>query len=449
MRRVCVVSDHPDLSTGFARVSDLIARSLGAQAERVAFLARTYGGGSTMNPPPFEILPIGADYMEPMDPALMEAAFSQMLQGLGDDIRLPVIGVANVTLQRDLMEFLVAAGLRNRVLFISYLPIDFGPLPDDHLSLTREADFVVPYSRFGEGVLLARCGGVAGLTKKVLSPIPHAVDTEVFRPPEPEVRERTRHDVFGAGEKDLVLGFFSRNSVRKRVDLALWIFRLWSTASFVQCRTCDAVTAFEPDPVTMHIRPPIRCRRCSGTELERPRQVRTGRFYLHTELLTPNERRAYMGFDLPRLSSLLGIHDRVIFEPSLAPGIGLQNEELARRMGACDVHLLPFMGGGWELTILETAACGVSNIVTEFATPPEYAQPFSELIPPSEHLLRPYGVAGVMDVHEGVAALNRLAESPETRAAMGRAGVEVAREHSQEKVGERWCRLLRTLPATA
>ena len=257
--------------------------------------------------------------------------------------------------------------------------------------------------------LLARDGELGDLSDKIHAPIPHSVDTTVFRVPTWGERQRTRKTLFNAGEDETVIGFFSRNTERKRVDLVLLIFFLWSTGSFVRCGACKRVTAFDLDPVNLTVRRPAGCRSCSSSDLKAAEGVPGARLYLHTELLEPRERRSVMGWDIERLVLELGMAERVVLEPALQPGVGLPDVELARRMGACDIHLLPFMGGGWELTVLETAACGVPNVITDFAAPPEYAHTFSELIPVEGYRLRRYGVEGIMDIHAAVAAVARLA----------------------------------------
>ncbi|HUG86928.1 MAG TPA: glycosyltransferase, partial [Euzebya sp.] len=119
---------------------------------------------------------------------------------------------------------------------------------------------------------------------------------------------------------------------------------------------------------------------------------------MHTELLKGQERRVTGGWDLERMARRLGVSDHVRFDRSLRIGRGVAGGELARRMAACDVHLLPYEGGAWELTVLETAACGVPNVITDAAAPPEYAAPFSILVPPNMRVPGPRGARAFMDV---------------------------------------------------
>jgi glycosyltransferase involved in cell wall biosynthesis len=159
-------------------------------------------------------------------------------------------------------------------------------------------------------------------------------------------------------------------------------------------------------------------------------------------MLSRAERAYSGGWDLELLASRFDITKQVIFDRSLRIGEGVPVTELARRMGACDIHLLPFDRAGWELTVLETGACGVANVITDVAAPPEYARPFSELVPPAVGLFGPHGTRGIMDIGGAIEALLRLTVDPAHRRRLGQCGVDVARAHSWERVVQAWDGLL-------
>lgn len=95
---------------------------------------------------------------------------------------------------------------------------------------------------------------------------------------------------------------------------------------------------------------------------------------------------------------------------------------------------------------LETAACGVPNVITDAAAPPEYAAPFSLLIPPMMRVHGPRGARAFMDVGRAVAALQRLADDPAERRRLGQRGIEVARAHQWDRIGADWLEMLRRDP---
>jgi glycosyltransferase involved in cell wall biosynthesis len=167
--------------------------------------------------------------------------------------------------------------------------------------------------------------------------------------------------------------------------------------------------------------------------------------YLHTELLDLVDRHVAGGWDLERLASRYGVEHEVHFDRSIRIGEGVSDAELAARMGACDVHLLPYDCGGWELTVLETAACGVPNVITDIATPPDYASAFAELVSPAARVQTPTGMKGYIDEGLAVAALMRLTRDHGHRATLGRRGIEAAAAYSWDRVGELWDQRLRAI----
>ena len=96
-------------------------------------------------------------------------------------------------------------------------------------------------------------------------------------------------------------------------------------------------------------------------------------------------------FDLERLVATLGVSERVIFPSDVGSEVSVDVGALAQRMAACDIHVLLYECGGWELTVLETGACGVPNIITDYAAPVEYAHPVFRTCAAGPSLVRPGG----------------------------------------------------------
>jgi len=163
--------------------------------------------------------------------------------------------------------------------------------------------------------------------------------------------------------------------------------------------------------------------------------------HLHTDVSDATARRVSGGFDLPLLARRLGVADRVRFDPTIGVGRGVPVERLAARMAAVDVHVLLGEGGGWEMTVLETGACGVPNIVTDHAGPATYAAPFARLIPVAQQIIQPWGIEGIADLDLAVQALVDLTD-PCERARLGQAGPTTAAGYSWDVIGARWHELL-------
>lgn len=435
-----VVGEHPTRHRGFATVGREVARSLQAGGIAVRFVAR--------DPPapgapaePYEVLEVdraddqAADAEERLARVLGEAVAA------GEpDWRVPLLSIGGLRSHAELLAALAQTGLRERVAVIAYLPVDLTPLPPRATSVLEGLDLVVPYTSFGADAIRR-----SGARVRVAAPVPHGVDTNIFKPLGASERAAVRRQRFDVGEDELLVGYFGYNSGHKRPDLALRIFAAWVHGGVASCAYCRATVERPLGPAGGAYGDLERCPRCdTGGAIEsRPTQF-AARLYLHTQLLTRRERRITGGWDLELMARRLGVHDRVLFEPSLQTDRGVNPGELARRMATCDVHLLPYEGGAWELTVLETAACGVPNVITAAGAPREYAAAFSILVPAGMRVQGPLGVRAFIDVGGAVEALERLAGDPGERELLGRRGIEVARAHQWHRIGDAWHRLLRT-----
>jgi glycosyltransferase involved in cell wall biosynthesis len=320
--------------------------------------------------------------------------------------------------------------------------VDFAPLPRRLGEVLNALDLVVPFTRFAKTALESWLEYEGIGAKKLAAPIPHGVDTAIFRPLPIEQREAVRRRVFKADTEKLVVGFFGRNSSHKHPDLAVRIFHLFATGSSWKCRDCGQITPFELDPIDLSVKPAGVCGACGSGHGSRGSEHPEALLYLHTEPLSGTERLAAGGWDLNALITKLGIRQRIRWDRDLAIGRGLPVEELAKRMAGCDLHLLPFDCGGWELTVLETGACGVPNIITDYAAPPEYARPSSACIPVNAEICDPAGFRGLLDLGQALEALETLANSPEQRTGLGSRGVATARKLGWDAIVNRWRALL-------
>jgi glycosyltransferase involved in cell wall biosynthesis len=97
------------------------------------------------------------------------------------------------------------------------------------------------------------------------------------------------------------------------------------------------------------------------------------------------------------------------------------------------------------LTVLETGACGVPNVIADAGAPPEYAAPFSILVPPAARVLGATGMRAFIDEGLAVDALTRLAADRDLRVRLGQNARAVAIAHRWESVVPAWDRLLAEL----
>ena len=439
LRQVIVIGDHPALHRGFSTVGRHIARHLhGTGRWRVRFLAR-YPRPAHGAAEPYEVFE-GAEEGE--DEGTWR--LTGMLRGLLEDADdgspvVPVVSIGTPFDQCLVLESIDEAGVRSRVRLVAYAPVNVAPIAPGTADVLRRFDVIVPFTDHARRAL---DHGVGASGPTVSGPIPHCVDTGVFRPPAPEARRRTRMEIFGLEDDDLLVGYFGRNSGHKHPDMALSIFAAFARGLYVTCRACAQVTVADDDPLDGFATHPARCGVCGSDQMVSGARRERARLYLHTELLEAEARALSGGWDLPRLARLYGISDQLMFNDALQIGEGVPADELARRMGACDIHFLPYEGGGWELTVLETAACGVANVVTDTAAPPEYAAPFSELVPTRLRLLDGAGLRGFIDPGGAVQALVRLADDPDHRRGLADQGPRTAEHYGWEHIGPQWDHLL-------
>lgn len=446
MNRLLLVADHPALHGGFSTVGAHVARSLhGTLGWEVAYVARQ--AAPTLDAPlPFPVYAPDAFLEDSAARNPIASLVSDLLHEVPPQTRTPLLCIGTPLDQRLLLDALESKE-RSRIQFVAYMPIDFAPLPPGVEAALRRFDVVVPFTEHARRTLLPWCG-IPG-SPRLCAPIPHGVDRSIFRPPDAEARRIARREVLGVGDDAMVVGFFGRNSGHKHAELAMRIFTAFAKGHFVRCADCTRITPFDVDPIDFSAIPPERCARCGGESVEPSRARRTARLYLHTEASSALDRSVSGGWDLDLLADRLGIENALVRDGSIRLGQGVSAEELARRMGACDVHLLPYDCGAFELTVLETGACGVPNVITDGEAPVEYAAPFSELVPPAMRWIAPEGTRAFMDPGLAVEALVRLAEEPERRRSLAEEGPRVAERYTWEGIGARWDQLFRSLdPAT-
>ncbi len=444
MSRLLIVGEHPTLHRGFSVVGRNIAECLATNENwEIDYLGRMEPAVDLIEFPfrVFDVDPRGDVSGELLLNALKRllnestAASPTLLLsiGTGDDHLL-------------LSDLLEGQQLRDQVYFIAYLPIDYAPLPPLFGQLYACADLVIPYTNYAKRIMQAWCSNANVSGEKIASPIPHGVSMDVFRPSTPEVRCAIRRDVFGLSDTSLLIGYFGRNSGHKRSELAVRIFHLFATGQYVRCNGCEHIETFSMNPIDISFAPPGRCSNCQSDQVEHGQAIPTARLYMHTDLPWDSARPVAGGWDLKLLAHRLTIADQIIWNRDLSVGFGVSTVELGQRMSACDIHLLPYEAGGWELTVLETGACGVVNVITDFAAPPEYAASFSKLIPVGAHVFEPTGVRGQMDIHAAVKTLVELAANPIERKVLGQNGIQTAQNFAWPRVAQRWHALLARLP---
>jgi glycosyltransferase involved in cell wall biosynthesis len=446
-RRVLLVTDHPSLDRGFATIGRHVASRLHASGRwEVHYLGLFLDAApSDAGAYPFAVYTPNADDLEDVPGARSAPELAGRLSGdLPPGQQRLVVVMMGAPWQVSVVARQLAASTdRPRLHLAVSVPVDYFPLPRTYDDLLAAVDTLAPYTELSRRAFVVALSGTRRPESTVTMPVLNGVDVSTFRPLARRERLAARAAYFGVQDRDFVVGCFGRNTRHKRADLALRAFRVFVQGLWVICRNCDRATPFAFDPIDYAAHPPRRCRTCGARKLTRARARPDARLYLHAELLAGEALAASGGWDLELLVERMGLQRQVLFNRDLQVGRGVALTELAARMAACDAHLLLYEGGGWELTVLETAACGVPNVITDTANPPTYAAPFAVLIPPAAFETGPDGqVYALADELEAAQALARLADEPAVRRRLGRAGTRTAASYSWDRVGGIWLDIL-------
>lgn len=194
-----------------------------------------------------------------------------------------------------------------------WAPVDHEPMPErTRVVLSDRRVTPIAITRFGE-VEMRRVG---------LDPlyVPHAVDTAVFRP-RPDERAEIREAV-GVPEDAFLVGMVAANTGSP----------LLSRKGFPQLfRAFARFRAMRPDAL----------------------------LYVHTNCSGD-------GLDLARLTASCGLEQEAVrLTDPLVWALGVSREDLARLISVFDVLVMPSLGEGFGLPLIEAQACGVPVIATD------------------------------------------------------------------------------------
>lgn len=238
----------------------------------------------------------------------------------------------------------------------------------------------------------ARLGGYQGRA----SVIPLGVDLNIYRKYD-KLEARKRLGLPEEATEAYILGVVGRNQPRKRLDLTLLYFAEWIRVYGIE----DA--------------------------------------YLFLQVAPTGDQ----GYDLRQLGEYLGISNRIIVCEPADIGVGIREEMMAIVYSTFDAMLTTTQGEGWGLTHMEAMACGVPNIVPDWAALGEWTEDAAMKVRCSTVACTPNHinvVGGVMDHDAALSALQELYESEVVRHGLAMRGESlVARpEFRWEAIGTRF-----------
>ena len=313
-----------------------------------------------------------------------------------------------------------------------YFPSDGGGcLPQGCENVIKHFNVPVAMARFGN----RQVKEIHGIDTHY---IPHAVDTDLFRPLSKMEKDKIKSEMVVEGfngvkmqgflKDKFVVGTVARNQGRKMMDRTVKAF----------ARFCKD----KPDAV----------------------------LYMHTD-----RQDAAAVFDLTNLISRLGIENRVCFSP-IKYFDNFEYKEMNKVYNAMDLFLLSTSGEGFGIPTLEAASAGIPSVVTDYTTTYELLvedgkcgipvpmvgmektmeemlqegmtfKQIDDLYTENSTITGSWAVErGLMDTKKAAEAMTILYNAPEICEQMGRIGREKAiKLYDWKIIIEQWRQLFRSM----
>lgn len=269
------------------------------------------------------------------------------------------------------------------VRWIPWFPIDMEPLSPAIVRKVKKAYKRIVFSRFGEKMVHD-----AGLDCYY---VPHGIDTAVYKPiDDPREKVNLPKDKFIVGTVAANKGTPSRKSFPEMVE-AFSIFH-----------------KRHPDTV----------------------------LYMHT---TKGENGEGQGLNLPELCEFFGlvVGEDVIFADQYQNLIGYSDQYMAALYSSFDVFLLPSMGEGFGIPIIEAQACGTPVIVGDWTSMSELC--FSGWAIPKETAHPMYTpLAAYQYLPDAAVVASYLEEAINKASGMRKLAARKARLYGADRVTEKY-----------
>ena len=306
--------------------------------------------------------------------------------------------------------------LRNRSKFklISYLAVDSECFPTqiktneiiDTMKYLSLVDNIVVFTNWAKDTINTSARIAIKKEFDNIKIIPHGVDISKFNANVDSDRFVTDFFKMDANEIFLI-GSVNRNQPRKRLDAIMQILKI-------------LIDKYEkPDGK---------------------------RFYVHFHCAIEDSH----GWDLPWLSRYYGVENRVILDPNLKPGVGVPDHILNYIMNSYDVHLVPTNSEGWGLSILETMACGIPNIISDYSAHGDWAKDAALMIKLAAKIHEPITnhIKGIIDVEHAAEQIAALYNDHKLQKEYRKKSFQLAEKLQWKNVCEEWNILLNNIDIT-
>jgi glycosyltransferase involved in cell wall biosynthesis len=399
-----ILSDSPFLTTGYATIASNMGNIFAEKGHNVFYFAHVYTGQSLVPGTTFED---GRKLNFNIIGQGREAYFKDLLSLYTKMYKLDVLVVLLDTFMG--YNWFLSLDL-SPAKTIWYFPSDGGSgMPLGCEQILKFVNNPVAMAKFGKQQVEKLYGVPCDY-------IPHAVDTTNYFPMKEDERKKLRQ-MWGL-EGKFVVGSVFRNQGRKMADRTIKAFALFAK------NNPDAILLLHTDP-------------------EDPAQV----------------------FPLQSLINRFGINNRVIFT-GMKYYKGWDYREMYKVYNLMDVFLLTTSGEGFGIPIIESMACGIPVLATDYTTTRELAINNSagiginlvgteESENPDVHCneIIDGTITGSWAVERGICSVKNAAEklqflkdNLQLRRQMGEKGREaVLRDYNWEIVGNKWINMVEQL----
>jgi len=204
---------------------------------------------------------------------------------------------------------------------VGYIPVDGEYIPYNYRNLINKMDKAIAFTEFGKNEILKYT------QPQEIVVVPHGVDLNAFTIlPHKNVLKKAHN----LPEDSFVVGFVGRNQQRKNIPALMEAFKKFSEGK-------------------------------DNTYL-----------YLHTPTVE-------VGWNILELSVYYELKGKVLTTAGYTPNTGLDDEGMNIIYNLFDVFVLPSMGEGFGLPILEAQACGVYTLATDWSA-------CRDLLPPEQRI---------------------------------------------------------------
>jgi len=334
-----------------------------------------------------------------------------------------------------------------------YIPVDGAPLIYSW-KICEKADIVVPYLPWGRKMIERWVPDA-----KVVDHIPHGVDTTVYKPVDPMIRQAIRKGRCDVGEDDILILSVGRNQARKNLPALIELMYYIRSGDYRVCPLCGRATR---NPFDYHLGKPTGekgyCKNpgcitqnnagCRMDTMKDGKAHEEVYLYIHTPI------RDLQGHSW-RITDLLDAFGLGVpiedgkgvrypgfrWNQHLQPVHGMDEPDMANLYSSADIFALATIGEGFGLPILESMSCGVPVVVPDVSSHPDFVgEGGGMLVDIAYHINEPVSsyYRGYPDMDEYLTSLLLLVEDGGLRKTLGGAARETALKYDWDGIAAKW-----------